>query len=79
MEAGAPTPSFTPDIIDYARLQISLEKERKTQRDKARERERDVETKGNGERETVLKRSCHLCAIADSEPSPHVSLSRQWS
>lgn len=44
MEAGAPTPSLTPYIIDYARLQISLEKkkkkkERKTQKDKARQRE----------------------------------------
>lgn len=42
MEAGAPTPSFTPYIIDYARLQISLEKvERERERDKAGEKERE--------------------------------------
>lgn len=49
MEAGTPTPSLTPYIIDYARLQISSEKEPKTlrQREKEREGERtqkDVES-----------------------------------
>lgn len=39
MEAGAPTPSLTPYIIDYARLQISSEKEPKTLRQRKRERE----------------------------------------
>lgn len=54
MGAQAPTLSLTPYIIDYARLQISLEKERKTQRQSrrrgGREREKGrvghVETKG---------------------------------
>lgn len=60
MEARAPTPSLTPYIIDYARLQISLEKEKKTQRDKAGERagarERKRERGGDVEAspETIL-------------------------
>ena len=88
MEAGAPTPSLTPYIIDYARLQISLEKkkkkkERKTKQDRERVRD-NMETKGGSrerdrQREWVLKRSCHLCTTADSEPSPYVSLSWQQS
>lgn len=47
MEAGAPTPSLTLYIIDYARLQISLEKD--TERHKARKRagERERERKGD--------------------------------
>lgn len=47
--AGAPTPSLTPYIIDYARLQISLEKEKKDaerQSSKEKEREGRVEAKG---------------------------------
>lgn len=50
MEAGAPTPSLTLYIIDYARLQISLEKD--TERHKARKRagEREREKGGCGEK-----------------------------
>lgn len=45
MEAGAPTPSLTLYIIDYARLQISLEKDTDTKQ--GREQERGSERKGD--------------------------------
>lgn len=48
MEAGAPTPSLSPYIIDYARLQISLEK---VEEDTERKREKHVETKRKRQRE----------------------------
>lgn len=43
MEAQAPTPSPTPYIIDYARLQISLEGEEKKNKGTERQRVRDAE------------------------------------
>lgn len=56
MEARAPTPSLTPSIIDYARLQISLEKEPKTQRQRERGRERSQQ-----ERRTWKRLSSQRC------------------
>lgn len=48
MEAGAPTPSLTPYIIDYARLQISLEKVEWETKQKGK---KHVETKRKRQRE----------------------------
>lgn len=54
MEAGASTPSLTPYIIDYARLQISLEK---AEWETKQKREKHVETKGRGHREKEKSRN----------------------
>lgn len=72
MEAGAPTPSLTPSIIDYARLQISSEKEPKTRRQREREREGEKSQKEprTWNEARFLRGGCHLGAAADAEPSP---------
>lgn len=63
MEAGAPTPSLTRYIIDYARLQISSEKKKsQRRRDKGRETERESGAKKDAERGEISEgRLSSLC------------------